>query len=115
MKTTKVLLIEDDKFLSFGLKEFLMDYNMKVDIVSSAEEALKMDKIDKFDVVLVDLRLPGINGEEFIKKCSKKYNGLKYIIYTGSSDYEIDEKLDKIATLSKNILKKPFNNFKVIK
>ncbi|TYB30912.1 MAG: response regulator [Candidatus Mcinerneyibacterium aminivorans] len=115
MKRIKILLVDDNKSLSFGLKEYLQDYNMNVSIVNSAEKAFEKYKIDEFDVIIVDLRLPGMNGEDFILSCERKYNNLKYIIYTGSSDYTLKKELKNSANLSKNIIKKPLNGFKKIK
>jgi|SRR6056297_173646 len=109
----KVLIVEDDLNMSFVLKEYLNDCGMKAKSTKSGEQALKK-KLD-FDIVLVDLRLPGMDGEKFIKKANEKNKNLKFIIITGALDYEISEQIKDKKFVSDKVFKKPISHLKNLK
>ena len=64
----RVLIIDDETSIRQSLKGFFEDYEFKVKTTSSAEEAIKTLKTETFDAAIVDLRLPGMNGDLFILK-----------------------------------------------
>ncbi|PIQ69318.1 MAG: response regulator [Candidatus Tagabacteria bacterium CG_4_10_14_0_2_um_filter_40_13] len=66
-----VLLIEDDKFLGGLLVQKLEKENFEAQIAVSAVDAFKLIEIEKPDVVLLDLVLPGMDGFQMIKEMKK--------------------------------------------
>jgi len=63
----KILLVEDDMFLSSLLKNRLQKENLEVILAKDGEEALKLLKDSKFDLILLDLILPKKSGFEVME------------------------------------------------
>lgn len=64
-----ILLVEDDEEICEILQYYLLkNEDYRLTIVHSAEKALPLTEIKEFDLVLLDIMLPGLNGMEFCKK-----------------------------------------------
>lgn len=74
----KILVIEDDRFLRKLLLERLEEEGYTLDGAVDGEEGLKKAKEEKFDLILLDLILPGMDGFEVLSQI-KKEEGLKEI------------------------------------
>ena len=86
----RVLLVDDEPLIVTGLRVFLEDEGMQVDSAGSGEEAVEIVRNDSsFDVCIMDMRLPGINGDTTIRALHEICPDLKFIIHTGSADYTI--------------------------
>ncbi len=112
MKSIKVLLLDDDVSLRFNMEMYLSDEGFETKSADNADLALNLLEKNKFDVAIVDIRLPGLNGEEFIKLAIKKYPRLKFIIYTGSIKYYIPNDLKEIGITKSQIFIKPISDMK---
>jgi len=106
----KILLLDDDEQVRFNLKLFLEDEGFNCYECESAEIAIKMMESNAFDIAIVDIRLPGKTGEEFILDTVGHYNNVKYIIYTGSADYRLPDELKKTGISPADVLNKPVEN-----
>lgn len=106
----RILLIDDDSEVRFNLQLFLEDEGFDCILADSAEKAIILLEKQCFDVAIVDLRLPGMNGEEFILKTHPVCPKLKYIIHTGSMDYNISEHLIEVGLDKDDIMLKPLEN-----
>ena len=89
--TDKILVVDDDQGIRFFLEEALTKKGYKVDSVASAEEALSKVKQDAFNLILLDVRLPGMSGLDAIKKLRELDPSAPIIIMTahGSRDMAI--------------------------
>jgi DNA-binding NarL/FixJ family response regulator len=58
-------------------------------------------------LAIVDFRLPGISGERFIQKAANAFPHLKYLIYTGSTEYILSEDVKKLGVTKDDIFYKP--------
>lgn len=63
-----ILLIEDDKFLSELLNDYLVKHGLSVEWVADGKEGIKQAKAIKPALILLDLVLPGISGYEVLKQ-----------------------------------------------
>jgi YesN/AraC family two-component response regulator len=75
MKNYKILIVDDEEIVVQGIKKGLMNKNYEVDTVLGGKEAIKLCSKVSYDVVIVDLIMPGLNGVETckgIKKVSPK-------------------------------------------
>lgn len=93
----RILLIEDDPFLSRLLTERLARENLNFDLAVSGEEGLKKAQKDKPALVLLDLVLPGIDGYEVLKRMKEDSNLSKvpvFILSNLGQDDEIKRGLD---------------------
>jgi DNA-binding NtrC family response regulator len=77
-----ILIVEDEATLRDSLRDWLTDLGYEVEIATQGEEALKLIEGKDYDVVLLDLRLPGKDGLEVLKEARLKKPKLNGIIIT---------------------------------
>lgn len=78
------LLIDDHEIVGEGTKRLLEDTNdLEVDYVSSGAAALSLIGSKTFDLYIVDLNMPEMNGLELTQKITEKHSDAKILIYTG--------------------------------
>ena len=102
-----ILIVDDDQSVRNSLMRYLQDAGYEVSTVANAEEALALAKDKIFDVAIVDMRLPGMNGDELILKLHKNYKSLRFLIYTGSSNYVLADALISIGLKPEHVITKP--------
>ncbi|MBW2030657.1 MAG: response regulator [Deltaproteobacteria bacterium] len=90
-KKLKVLLVDDEKEFVESLSERLELRNLKAAVAYDGERALKMIKKEKPDVMVLDLRMPGIDGIEVLRRAKKKHPDMPIVVLTGHGTEE-DEK-----------------------
>ena len=67
-----ILVVDDDDGIRSLVKKYLNENNFLVTTANSAEDASEKIKIIKFDLIILDIMMPGKNGLEFIKDHKKK-------------------------------------------
>ena len=77
-----ILVVEDDFFNAEYLKEILLKTSYRVLFVRTGEDALVEIEKQTIDLILMDVRLPGINGLETTKRAKQAQPALKIIIQT---------------------------------
>lgn len=108
-----ILVIDDEEFIRKSLMEYLEDFEYHVETTESAEKGIEKLTEKKFDVVIVDIRLPGLNGSDFIEKIYKISPQTKFIIHTGSIDFVIPKELKTLGISEDDVILKPEPNMKV--
>ncbi|EHP30744.1 two-component response regulator [Sulfurimonas gotlandica GD1] len=101
-----VLVIEDDKEIIDILSEYLPKYGMKVIGYTNPLSALESFKIDNYDIVILDLSLPDMDGLEVCKIISQKYN-IPIIISTARSD--VSDRVKGLELGADDYLPKPYD------
>lgn len=81
-----ILIVEDEIILSKVLKDKIGKNDFLVITASDGEEALALIKKHKPDLIMLDLLLPKINGEEVLKEIRKKDNKVPVIILSAKAD-----------------------------
>jgi len=81
-----ILILDDDTAVRESLSDFFGDHEWEVVKAVTGEEAIEKLTERNFDAALVDIRLPGIDGIEFIKRSGKIQKNLACIIVTGSTE-----------------------------
>jgi putative nucleotidyltransferase with HDIG domain len=87
----QILFVDDEINILKGLKRSLRPFRKywEMQFVSTGEKALQlMDEI-AFDVIVSDMRMPGMDGMQLLNMVQKKYPGVARIILSGHSDREI--------------------------
>ncbi len=82
----KILLLEDDYLYKMSIKDFLEEVGYRVDDFDNGEEALEAIYQNSYEIILLDIRVPGIDGYEILKEIRK--NGIKtpVVMLTSLSD-----------------------------
>jgi len=101
----KILLVEDDEFIGESIKDYFELEGNKVDYYSSPKKALKEIYPDHYDIFLIDVNMPEINGYDFYKEL-KQYSSSPVIFITAYSDVEHIEKAFNLGAA--DYIKKPF-------
>ena len=100
----KILMIEDDYELAEILSEYLQNYDMQVTIAEEPYIGLSTLNTGEFDLVILDLTLPGLDGLEVCKEIRKKHN-LPIII--SSARHDITDKVNALDNGADDYLPKP--------
>jgi CheY-like chemotaxis protein len=104
----RVLVVDDEPLIVTGLRVFLEDEGMRVDSAGSGEEAVDIARTDPcFDVCIMDMRLPGMNGDSTIRALHAICPELKFVIHTGSADYSIPDDLRAMGIDERLLFSKP--------
>jgi DNA-binding NtrC family response regulator len=106
----RVLIIDDETSIRTSMSEFFEDFGLEVTAVGSAEAALTAIADQDFDVAVVDIRLPGIDGDALIIKAHDLAPALRFIIHTGSVEYRLSSVLKAIGVRRDHIFIKPVND-----
>lgn len=103
----KILLVEDEIDIANFLTRGLRYEGFEVFHAKNGDECLKMIKKDDYDVVVLDLLLPGMNGEEVVKEVRKDQNTVPVIVLTAINDTET--KIRLLNAGADDFLVKPFS------
>lgn len=102
----KILMIEDDYELAEILSEYLQNYDIQVTIAEEPYIGLSTLNTGEFDLVILDLTLPGLDGLEVCKEIRKKHN-LPIII--SSARHDITDKVNALDNGADDYLPKPYD------
>ncbi len=89
MMLKKVLIVDDEPDFCDALRDFLRSRGFEVAIALSGEEALPAYMREKPDVVLLDIRMPGMDGLETLRELKVLDQGANVIMVTAIDDDEI--------------------------
>lgn len=103
----RVLLIEDDRQLASGLRESLRHEGYSADAVHNGHDGLAAIQSGDFDLVILDLGLPDIDGLMVLKKAKKAHLELPVLILTARDD--IESKVQGLDLGADDYLSKPFD------
>lgn len=107
----KILVVEDEAMMRNLLLKILESEGYRVALASSAQEALEILERERFDLMLSDVKLPGMNGFELLEKVKSRWDDMAVIVMTGYGDaYTVKEALMKGAD---EYLSKPFKSHEV--
>lgn len=84
---SSILLIDDEEDVRDSVKKVLERSGFAVDAVSSAEEGIAAAESRKFDVVITDIIMPGINGVDAIKRIKKILPEVKILAISGGGNF----------------------------
>ncbi len=106
----KVLVVDDEKLIVKGIKFSLEQDEMEVDCAYDGEEAVSMAKEKEYDIILLDLMLPKLDGLEVCQQI-REFSDVPIIMITAKGD-----DMDKILGLeygADDYITKPFNILEV--
>ncbi len=100
-----VLIIDDDDGIRSLVKKYLSENNFLTSTASSAEDASKKIQIIKFDLIILDIMMPGKSGLDFIQE-NKKYLDTPIILLTAKG--EPNDRIEGLEIGADDYLPKPF-------
>ncbi len=106
----KVLVVDDEKMIVKGIRFSLLQEGWEVDCAYDGEEALSMARENEYDIVLLDIMLPKMNGLEVCQQI-REFSDMPVIMLTAKGD-----DMDKIMGLeygADDYVTKPFNILEV--
>lgn len=106
MKFT-LLIIDDEKNIREGLGANFELEGYTVKLAENGEEGLKLISKGDIDLVITDLRMPGISGEEVLRRVTTETPGIPVIVLTGHGS--IDAAVDAMRNGAYDFLTKPLN------
>lgn len=101
----KILLVDDEKEFVESLSERLELRNLEADIAYDGEQALEAIKEGKHDVMVLDLRMPGINGIEVLRRVKKSNPDVQVVVLTGHGTEKDEARAKKLGAIA--YMKKP--------
>ena len=102
----KVLVVEDSERLQRSLKHGLHRSGFAVDVVGDGEEGLAYARHGKYDVVILDLMLPKLDGLTLLKKLRDGGNSVHVLILSAKD--QVDERIEGLQLGADDYLTKPF-------
>lgn len=102
----RILLVEDEKRMAQALCEILRQEQCEVDWFSDGSDGLVAVESNIYDIVILDVMLPGMNGFEIAKRARKK--GISTPILMLTAKAELDEKVTGLDSGADDYLTKPF-------
>ena len=100
-----ILVVDDDDGIRSLVKQYLNENKYLVTTAHSAEDASKKIKIVKFDLIILDIMMPGKNGPEFIQENKKK---LETPIILLTAKGEANDRIEGLEIGADDYLPKPF-------
>ena len=106
LRTMRILLIDDDEWIRDSLSLFFENEGCHMLTLETAEEGVEALKERTYDIIIVDYRLPGMDGLEFFKRIQESHsNGIKILM----TAYGSDQVLSEMAKLGiQGFIEKPF-------
>lgn len=105
MEKIKILLIDYEKDFIKKMFERLKSRNLELDLAVNEKQALELVVNEKPDVMILDLKTPGINGMELVRDVKTTYPDIQVIIL--NRHYTIQDRVEAFVTGAYELLEKP--------
>lgn len=107
MQTKRVLIVDDERLTGIALADYLKEEELTPTVVGDGQSAIEAQKRQPFDVCIVDIRLPGMDGVETILALHKISPASRFIICTGSPEFALPTALKEIGLTLQVVVPKP--------
>ena len=109
-----ILILDDEELIRVSLGDYFEDLGWKVVSASSAEEAEKIIPDTHVNYATIDLRLGGMNGEDFALSVARRFPDIRILLFTGSFNFKLSDEMIRAGFSEKNILHKPIERTELI-
>ena len=82
-----ILCVDDERNILSALKRLFRPFRYNMLFADSGEQGLELLKSHEVDLVISDMRMPGMNGDQFLSKCRELYPDTIRLLLTGQSDF----------------------------
>ena len=109
-RIAKCLIVDDSRVVMEAVFDYLSDMGHDVERATDGEEALRvLESRNDFDLLFLDVHLPGIDGVEILKQVCQNWPKIKVIIMTSDRDSETFEEVEATDARIAGFLHKPFD------
>jgi DNA-binding response OmpR family regulator len=102
----KILIVEDDRTVGQYVQRGLEEHQFQTDLVDDGLEALRLISGGTYDLVVLDLRLPGMNGAEVVRTLRDRGNTVPILVLTAQD--ALDSKVQALRSGADDYVTKPF-------
>lgn len=111
----RILLLDDEAVVTETLAPALSErLGAKVDVISSAEEALALLEREPYDIVISDFKLPGMDGAAFLRRLRSERPTLARVLITGHRDQAMAA-IGGDQSLAHEVIRKPYSLHRMTK
>ena len=104
----KILIVEDEKMLADTLKELLAAKGFEVETVYDGENGLAYAELGVYDLLILDVMMPGLNGYEVARRVRARHFGTPILMLTARSG--LDDRIEGLNAGADYYLTKPFDS-----
>lgn len=83
MSPPRILVAEDENLAAMAIEDMLRDAGFEVLLAADGQVALELAALNEFDLLLTDLRMPRMSGNELVRRLRDGRPGLPVIVMTG--------------------------------
>jgi len=105
-KEPVILVVDDDTRLRRLLKRYLTENGFKVLEAPSADEARALIRMIQFDLIVMDVMMPGTNGQDMVRELRAERNKTPVLMLTAMGD--VDDRISGLEAGADDYLAKPF-------
>ncbi len=109
-----LLILDDDEAVRESFEYHFEDRGWKVKSFSNPQEALKSIEEEPPECAVIDIRLPEMNGDEFIREIYRRNINLICVICTASPEYSIPDDISSFKGVSNKVFIKPVIDFNLL-
>lgn len=102
----RILVVEDESSNAELLRRWLVEWNYDVTVTTSAAQALESMLADPFQIILMDIRMPGHDGIWLLERVRAKWPSTKIIMASGVVEVDIVKKSQQLGAI--DFVPKPF-------
>ena len=103
----KVLIVDDEEIVRHILKEFLLLMGHQVEEAKDGLTGYQLLESNSYDAVFADMRMPGIDGSEFLARCKVSHPALPIFIISGHGTDDMRHEV--LSAGAQAFLSKPFS------
>lgn len=113
----KILVVDDEQDIVFTLKTILTEAGFSVDAFTNPSVAFEMFRPEKYELIILDIRMPGLNGFELYMKLLEQDNSIKVLFLTAVNEFSMYAKFkNSVSPMSgkRYYLQKPVDLSKLL-
>lgn len=112
MSSLKILVVDDEPNICRLLRDVMSRQGYEVTTCTDSMEAIQQAKEERFDLVFLDIKMPGLNGVQLLKGLKQMHQEATFVMITGYAGSDlVDESLNSGACIC---LPKPFSVAQVL-
>jgi DNA-binding NtrC family response regulator len=106
MSRPRILVIDDEEIVRISCRKCLAPEGFEVDVAANGADGLRLAREHQYDLILTDLKMPDMDGMEFLLTMKGMRPEAKVIMITGYSTVEHAEEATRLGAY--NYIEKPF-------